>query len=62
MTTIYDKNEEKGNTNTPPIQLMRPKVNRKQIQEFGNNTVNKLIAFFLLLIALFHSFLFGKKY
>jgi hypothetical protein len=23
---------------------MRPKVDRKQIQKFGNNTVNKLIA------------------
>jgi len=36
---------EESNTNTPLIQLMRPKVDRKQIQEFGNNTVNKLIAF-----------------
>ncbi len=24
---------------------MRPKADRKQIHEFGNNTVNKLIAF-----------------
>jgi hypothetical protein len=30
--------------NTPPIQLLRPKLDRKQIQKFGNNTVNKLIA------------------
>jgi hypothetical protein len=30
--------------NTPPIQLMRLKADRKQIQEFGNNTINKLIA------------------
>ncbi len=35
---------EESNTNTPPIQLMKPKVDRKQIHEFGNNTINKLIA------------------
>ncbi len=40
---------EEGNINTPPIQLMRPKADRKQIHEFGNNTVNKLIVIQLFL-------------
>jgi len=35
---------EKNNMNTPLIQLIRQKVDRKQIKEFGNNLVNKLIA------------------
>jgi len=35
---------EESNINAPPIQLMKLKAHRKQIQEFGNNMVNKLIA------------------
>jgi hypothetical protein len=31
--------------NTPRIQLIWSKADRKQIHEFGNNTINKLIAF-----------------
>jgi hypothetical protein len=35
---------EESNMNTPPIQLMKLKLaDKKQIQEFGNNIVNKLI-------------------